>query len=100
MSIKKEEDLLFEELKKFSPEIVYDGVVNEKSFLSARYRIVYILKEVNGGKNWDLRDFVYDGGRTQTWDNIARWTEGILSWEKDFLWEEMQKIMREEGKKN
>lgn len=91
MSIKKEEDLLFEELKNCSPEIVCDGIVDEKSFLSARYRIVYILKEVNGGKNWDLRDFVYDGGRAQTWDNIARWTEGILSWEKDFLWEDMQK---------
>ena len=48
------------------------------------------LKEVNGGKSWDLRDFVYEGGRPQTWDNIARWTEGILSWEKEFPWSEME----------
>ena len=32
----------------------------------------------------------YEGGRPQTWDNIARWTEGILSWEKEFPWSEME----------
>lgn len=65
-------------------------MICEQEFLNARYKIVYILKEVNGGKSWDLRDFVYEGGRPQTWDNIARWTEGILSWEKEFPWSEME----------
>ena len=49
MGIKAEEDLLFEKLRISLPEAVCDGVVDEKSFFSARYRIVYILKEVNGG---------------------------------------------------
>ena len=90
MGIELEEERIFERLRRETPDIVADGVVDETEFLAARYRIVYILKEANGGKGWDLRDFVYDGGRPQTWDNLARWTEGILSWEKDHPWEEME----------
>lgn len=41
------------------------------------------MKEVNGGKDWDLRKFLYDGGRSQTWDNIARWTQDNLWQNKD-----------------
>lgn len=68
MSIKEREELLFQKLREKDPDIVADGVICEQEFLNARYKIVYILKEVNGGKSWDLRDFVYEGGRPQTWD--------------------------------
>ncbi|MBD5487164.1 MAG: hypothetical protein HDR18_16890 [Lachnospiraceae bacterium] len=34
-----------------------------------------MLKEVNEGKSWR---FVRDGGRPQTWDNIARWMEAVF----------------------
>ena len=98
MSIKEEEELLFQTLRNDAPDAVCDGVVDEARFLSARYRIVYVLKEVNGGKGWDLRDYVYHGGRAQTWDNLARWTEGILSWERDFSWKEMQENNEERRK--
>lgn len=91
MSIRSEEDKIFSTLRFTYPSAVADGVVHEPEFLSARYRIVYILKEVNGGSGWDLRDFVYDGGRPQTWDNIARWTEGILSWGNEISWRELEK---------
>lgn len=90
MSIKEREEFLFQKLREKDASIVADGVICEQEFLNARYKIVYILKEVNGGKSWDLRNFVYEGGRPQTWDNIARWTEGILSWEKEFPWSEME----------
>lgn len=91
MSIRSEEDKIFSTLRLAHPAAVADGVVHEPEFLSTRYRIVYILKEVNGGSGWDLRDFVYDGGRPQTWDNIARWTEGILSLENEIPWTELEK---------
>lgn len=41
--------------------------------------MAFILKEVNdpGGGGWDLREFVSNGGRAQTWDNITRWVHGI-----------------------
>ena len=59
MPIKEREELLFQKLREKDASIVADGVICEQEFLNARYKIVYILKEVNGGKSWDLRDFVY-----------------------------------------
>ncbi|MCD8343423.1 MAG: hypothetical protein LUC19_03440 [Oscillospiraceae bacterium] len=91
MSIADEEKRIFDELKETNPSIVTDGVIDEREYLAARYKIAYILKEVNGGEGWDLRDVVRAGNRVQTWNSIARWTEGILSWEKDFLWSDMEK---------
>ena len=56
-----------------------DGVVSEQDYLASSPSIVVILKEVNdpdsGG--WDLRQFLRDGGRPQTWDNVVRWVHGI-----------------------
>lgn len=92
-SITEEENRLFAELRIENPDIIDDGIASEEDYLSAKYKIMYVLKEVNGGKSWSLRKFVRDGGRPQTWDNIARWTEAILNldaeekpwsyWEKD-----------------
>lgn len=48
------------------------------------------MKEVNGGEGWNLKEFLKDGGRPQTWNNIARWTEGILSLENDFKWDYLE----------
>ena len=90
MSIRTEENKLFSELRRKIPSLSADGVVDEAQFLSARYRIVYVMKEMNGGERRDLREFLFEGGRPQTWDNIARWTEGILAWEKEFPWREME----------
>ena len=50
MSIKEREEFLFQKLREKDPDIVADGVICEQVFLNARYKIVYILKEVNGGK--------------------------------------------------
>ena len=90
MSIRTEENKLFSELRRKIPSLSADGVVDEAQFLSARYRIVYVMKEMNGGERRDLREFLFEGGRPQTLDNIARWTEGILAWEKEFPWREME----------
>ena len=86
MRISEEEDKLFAELRATNSDIVDDGVISEKEYLSAKYKIMYILKEVNGGKGWSLREFVREGGRTQTWDNIARWTEAILDLDSERTW--------------
>jgi len=90
MGIRDKENELFDNLKQFNPDIVIDGIIDEASYSDARYKIIFILKEVNGGKGWDLREYVYSGGRPQTWNNIARWTEAVLGWEKDFTWSQME----------
>lgn len=92
MCIREKENIMFANLKRNNPKrdnpiIVADGVVDEKQYLESKFKIVYVMKEVNGGSDdWDLKDFLFDGGRSQTWDNIARWTEGILNLQEDFSW--------------
>lgn len=88
MSIKDAETKLFNQLKINNPSIVTDGVVNEKEYLDSKYRILYIMKEVNSYQNggWSLTEFISNGARSQTRDNVAIWTEGILNLEKDFDW--------------
>lgn len=86
MSIQEKEKIIFDKLKRENPTIVEDGVVDEKQYLESKFKIVYVMKEVNGGSGWNLRDFLFEGGRSQTWDNIARWTEGIFNLQEDFSW--------------
>ena len=89
MSIKKLETKLFKQLKINNLSIVTDGIVNEKEYLDSKYKILYIMKEVNSYQNggWSLTEIISNGAIPQTWDNVARWTEGILNLEKDFDWE-------------
>lgn len=89
MSIKDAEIKLFSQLKINNSSIVTDGVVYEKEYLDSKYKILYIMKEVNSYQNggWSLTEFISNGAIPQTWDNVARWTEGILNLEKDFDWE-------------
>lgn len=88
MSIKDAETKLFSQLKTNDLSIVPDGVVNEKEYLDSKYKILYIMKEVNSDQKdgWSLTEFISNGARSQTWNNVARWTEGILNLEKDFDW--------------
>lgn len=90
----EEQRRIFDELRQINPEIVDDGITDENAYLSAGYHLMYVLKEVNGGSGWSLCEHLRSGGRQQahdaTWDNIARWTEGILSLPKDIPWSELE----------
>ncbi|WP_311481190.1 hypothetical protein [uncultured Anaerococcus sp.] len=63
MTIKEKEEILFDKLKLQNPAIITDGIVDENQYLSSKYKILYVMKEVNGGEDWDLRKFLYKGGR-------------------------------------
>ncbi|NLY20561.1 MAG: hypothetical protein GXZ08_04705, partial [Tissierellia bacterium] len=82
---------LFDALRKENPKINIDGVVNEEKYHNSKYKIIYIMKEVNSGEGLDLRKGLNNGGRAQTWNNTSRWTEGILNLEKEYLWDELEK---------
>jgi len=79
MNIYEAEEQLFQEWQENREGFVRDGVVSEEDYLASTPKIAFILKEVNdlGGGGWDLRKFVAEGGRPNTWDNIARWVYGI-----------------------
>lgn len=86
MDIKEKEKEIFDKLRKIDPNIIEDGIVSEEEYLDSKYKILYIMKEVNGGAGWNLKDFLYKGGRSQTWDNVARWTEGLLNINQEYNW--------------
>lgn len=83
--IKQEEDLLNDWANNI-PGFIRDGVVNPEQYYNQPFKIMVLLKEVNGGADWDLREFLRTGGREQTWNNVARWIEGILNIEQELPW--------------
>ena len=92
------EDALFEEWKRSlghaSERFVPDGAVCGETYESTWPRIVFLLKEVNdpGGGDWDLRHSLRRGGRGQTWNNVTRWTEGILALPEIRPWNDLERI--------
>ncbi len=100
MGIKDMENSLFEEWAKNRSGFVKDGVVDEDAYLKSSPKLVFILKEVNDpdGGGWDLRKYIRNGARPQTWNNITRWTYGIQNIKKDISWSELQQITEEQRK--
>ena len=79
MNIYRTEEQLFTDWQRNRKRFVRDGVVSETDYTKSIPKIAIILKEVNdpGGGGWDLREFLSEGGRSQTWNNVARWVHGI-----------------------
>ncbi len=91
----EQEELLFAEWAAGRPGFIRDGAVDAGRYLASEYKLLYLLKEVNGGSDWDLRDFLREGGRKQTWDNVARWTLGIQNLGRELTWAELDRITQE-----
>lgn len=80
-TLREREDELFGRWKGHRHGFLCDGAGRE--FDQEPIRVVYLLKEAVGNIDgeeaaWDLRDFIDDGGRRWTWNNIARWTAFVL----------------------
>lgn len=94
MNLVQQEESLFEEWRVARPGFVSDGVVDETAYLASEQRLLFILKEVNDpdGGDWDLREFMRNGGRSQTWNNITRWIEGIRQLPAEIAWKQLEPI--------
>lgn len=93
MSIEERENELFSRWSASRNGFVSDGVVDENAYISSAPRILFVLKEVNGGEDWDLREFLRDsGGRSQTWGNITRWVLGIRQLQSELPWRDLEDI--------
>lgn len=88
----KEENELLNQYKSQIKGMVFDGVVSWEDYLQSKKKILFVLKEVNGGENWDLREFLRGGGRPDTWNNITRWMKGIRNLDKELKWAEIENI--------
>ena len=90
VELESKENCLLGQWAKQVPGFIYDGLPNAEQYVLSNIRILFILKEVNGGQAWDLREFLRNGARSQTWNVVARWVEGILNLEKEFKWNELE----------
>lgn len=96
--MKNKENELFARWRSKRTKLVPDGVINNKAYQENGIKVMYILKEVNGGEErnhkWDLRIFLAgeNGGRSKTWNNIARWQYGIENFENKNLWEKVKRV--------
>jgi hypothetical protein len=90
----RKEKILFEKWRKKRIDLIEDGVVDEEAYRNSKLKILYLLKEVNGitDTSWSLIQFLKDGGRPQTWNNITRWTYGIRNLDREIPWRHLEKI--------
>ena len=100
VSIFEREQELFERWVSDS-SFVRDGVACEETYLESTPKILFVLKEVNdpSGGDWDLREFMRNGGTPRTWDGITRWVEGIRNLPNDTPWEVLEYIDEERRQK-
>ena len=94
MSILDAEKKLFEEWSRCRRPFVSDGVVSETDYQKSSPKIAFILKEVNdkGGGDWDLREFLRNGGCDETWNNVTIWVHGMRSLPTIHEWSFYEKI--------
>ena len=105
MTIREEEERLFEEWRRRRKPFVSDGVVSEDDCQTSSPKITFILREANdpNGGGYDLREFLRDGGCGQIWHNVTRWVHGIRSLPIRHAWsfyENMTKDFRKETLKS
>lgn len=86
-----QEQNLFEEWRQECPGLIPDGLVDEEQYRSSPRKLLFLMKEVNGTGVKDLRDFLRAGGRPATWDNIARWTQGLYDLDREYDWAELER---------
>lgn len=97
MNIKEQEQQLFDEWSNNRDDFVSDGVVSEQDYLQSKIKICFVLKEVNdlNGGGWDLREYLKECDRAQTWDNVVRWLLCINSGSEDIGWGKLKQINQE-----
>jgi len=96
MTISAAEDALFQEWSKGRGDFVPDGVVNETAYVASDFRVLLVLKEVNapGRGGWDLREFLRDFDRSQTWNVVTRWLRAIRALPDELTWSELKTVTK------
>ena len=88
-SLRKSENELLDIWKSGYQNFIPDGCADYEKYVLSPVRLLFVLKEVNGGVNWDLRQFMKNGCRAQTWNVISRWIQNIYNLSTDFSWAEL-----------
>lgn len=73
-----EQNKVFDRQREKYDKFCEDGIVSGIDYIMSNYKICYILKETNSSTGFDLAKFVREGCCGATWNNISRWTAGLL----------------------
>ncbi len=97
MGIRDQENQLFAEWSRDREGFIYDGLVDEAAYISSRPKLLFVLKEANdpSGSSWDLREFVREGARPQSWDTVTRWVEAIRKLPTELPWSNLSEITKD-----
>lgn len=77
------EDALFVRWSAQGQDFNPDGLIDEAEYTKAGVKLLFLMKEVNdprktiGQDTVDLRIFLREAPRPQTWNSVALWAEGI-----------------------
>lgn len=90
------EEKLFREWRQSRPGLIRDGVVDAIEYRTAEPTIVFVLKEVNDIHDpaWDLREFLRNGARGKTWNNVTRWTRGVKPGGDEVPWNQAKPVTK------
>lgn len=97
MSIRESEEALFAEWRLKDGNFYPDGVVDEEAYLQSQLKLLFVLKEVNdpSGEEWDLREFIRDADRPESWNQLTRWVDGIRRLPEDIPWNKIVEVDQE-----
>lgn len=96
MSMYEKEDVLFGEWEKQRENFVRDGVVCETAYLNSAPKILIVLKEPHGDNGGDIRNWLRNvEALDRTWDDVARWVNGIRKRTSTLEWGEFAKVTPE-----
>jgi len=99
MILAERENGIFNEWKSNLPQeqrvnFIPDGIVDEKRWNEAKVKVLYLLKEVNGGTDWDEREYLagyntipeFINTHSPSIDALITWTYGLMNGNPDELW--------------
>lgn len=86
---------LFDKWKQQREFLCPDGIIDYEGYSKSQVKIMLLLKEANAvDEIVDFKDFLNNGAyeRKATWENVLRWLYGIQNIDRDYSWNEIEKL--------
>ncbi len=92
--IASQEEACFAKWRKRHSHVVPDGAVHPSMYEASDPKLLFVLKEVNDkdDSNWSLCEYLKEGGRGQTWNNVARWVTALNQEGPNRRWDQIRDV--------
>lgn len=106
MPLRDQENEIFDRWRKtfdnnLRKSFVTDGAVDQEAYSQSKLKILFLLKEVNdqNGGGWCLREFLAEGGRSQTWDTVTRWLRAMRNLSDEITWDDLKEVKEDQRRR-